>query len=256
MIDYSPKACLKRTNEQLVINSETTDRYACLELRQCIEALAYKKLRAYENRLPQSIFDTWQPQQVISFLTELEPNSELDKKVVISRQNFDGQKSEPICSFNQKEITAKFISKRYHKLGSYLHTPIKPKEITSKKLHDYLVKLASELTEYVNTTTYSTLAITTNFDCIECEQKICRNVASLKDGDIVKCFNNNCQAQHIVEYDGDLLKFELHQAKFECDCSGMIFISSHKIKENGWVACSNCGAKYIFSMGWQVEKCI
>ena len=59
----------------------------------------------------------------------------------------------------------------------------------SKKLHDYLVKLASELTEYANVTMYSTIAITTNFDCIECGQQICRNVASLKDGDIIECLN-------------------------------------------------------------------
>ncbi len=254
MVDYSPKECLKRANEQLAINSAITDRYAALELRQCIEAIAYEKLAAYRNRMPKVLFEKWEPIQVIKRLTELEPESKLDKQVSISREDSDGNPTEKICSFNQKEITVKFINDRYHKVGNWLHVPLKSTVIDNAKRHDDLVTLAEELVKYVDVSMYSTIAHVIVFDCTECKSHIIRNSASLNNGDFIECINENCRAKYLIESDGDTFRSILVKSEFDCDCGKKISLPFHKIREDLTVKCSNCKAQYNLSMTWQAVK--
>lgn len=257
-MDFSPKACLDRANTQLDLNTEEADRYACLELRQCIEAIAYKKLKAYVNRIPQELITKWQPAHVIAVLTELEPDSDLDSKISIFQENSDGMPEKHILTFEQKEITAKFINKRYHKLGYYLHAPTisdQSKKTNTQRFHNYLEKILGELSEYAKATAYSTVASTMSIDCSECHQKIIRNTKSLKEGSIIKCFNPECRAQYILEeINGKTFKYKIYQAELSCDCGEKIYIHVHRIKENSHVVCSKCGAKYTFSKRWTVTK--
>ncbi len=257
-MEFSSKKCLDRANAQLSFNTEENDRYACLELRQCIEALAYKKLKAYEKRVPINLLSKWQPAQVIAILTELEPDSGFDSKISIYQENSAGEPEKHILTFDQKEITTKFISKRYHKLGYYLHTPTiadQSKSTNPQRFHKYLAKLACELSEYVKATTYSTIASTMSIDCAECNQKIIRNTKSLHEGSIIKCFNPQCQAQYLVEkIEANTFKYKLNQAEFTCDCGNEISIPVHRIKENSNVVCSACGGKHLFQKRWNVAK--
>ena len=243
---------------QLKINTEEADRYACLELRQCIESIAYKKLKAYEKRVPRELFSKWQPAHVISALTELEPNSDLDSKTSIFKEDSDGKPKKHVLTFVQKEITSKFIKRRYHKLGSYLHIPTiseQSKVINKQRFHNYLIKLASELDEYAKATTYSTVASTMTIECSECKEKTIRNSKSLNEGDIVKCFNPQCKAQYVLEGIGkNTFKYRLNQAEVSCDCGEIIYIHVHRIKENAHVVCGNCKEKYLFQKRWQVAK--
>ena len=257
-MNFSPKNCLDRANDQLALDIEAADRYACLELRQCIEALAYKKLKAYEKRIPIDLLSKWQPAQVISVLTELEPESEFDSEISIYQENASGKPEKHILTFKQKEITTKFIKKRYHKLGYYLHTPTvsdQSKSTNRQRFHNYLVTLASELSEFTQATTYSTVATTMSIDCSECRQKIIRNTASLREGSIIKCFNPQCQAQYIVEeIENGTYKYKLSQAELTSEWGNVILIPVHCIKENSHVVCDSCGGKYIFQKRWQVAK--
>ena len=257
-MDFSPKKCLERANAQLALDTEETDRYACLELRQCIEALAYKKLKAYRKRIPMDLLSKWQPAQVISVLTRLEPDSEFDSKISIYQENSAGEPEKHILTFEQKEITTKFISKRYHKLGYYLHTPTvadQSRQTNPQRFHNYLKKLACELSEYAKATTYSTIASTMSFNCSECNQEVIRNTKSLHEGCIIKCFNPQCQAQYIIEeIDNNCFKYILNQAKLTCECGNAIFIPVHRIKENSHVICDSCGGKHLFQKRWQVAK--
>lgn len=257
-MEFSPRTCLKRANIQLAINTEEADRYACLELRQCIEAIAYKKLKAYEKRVPDLLFSKWQPAQVMAVLTELEPDSDLDSKISIYQENTAGEAEKHILTFEQKEISVKFINKRYHKLGSYLHVPTisdQSKETNANRFHDYLLKLSSELEKYAKAIMYSTIATTTSLDCNECHQKIIRNTKSLHKGSIIKCFNPQCQAQYVLENISDnTYSFKLNQAEVSCECGEVIYIHAHRIKENSHVVCGKCGEKYIFQKRWQVAK--
>ena len=46
-MSFSPAECLNRAKIQLSQNTSEGDRYACLGIRQWIEATAYKKIEAY-----------------------------------------------------------------------------------------------------------------------------------------------------------------------------------------------------------------
>lgn len=257
-MDFSPQKCLDRANDQLAFDTEEADRYACLELRQCIEALAYKKLKAYKKRIPIDLFSKWQPGQVISVLTELEPDSEFDSEISIYQENAKGKPEKHILTFKQKEITAKFINMRYHKLGYYLHTPTvadQSKSINKQRFHNYLKTLASELIVFAQATTYSTVATTMTIDCSECGQKIIRNTKSLHEGSIIKCFNPQCRAQYVIEeIENNTYNYKLNQAELSCECGNLIFIPVHSIKENSHVICGRCGGKHIFQKRWHAAK--
>lgn len=105
-MNYSPKECLERANIQVKLNTMISDRYACLELRQCIEALAYSKLKAYKDRIPSSLLSKWQPGQAIKILSELEPDSKKNSKTTICSEKNDNSERKHVVTFEQKEITA------------------------------------------------------------------------------------------------------------------------------------------------------
>jgi hypothetical protein len=253
-IDYSPAGCLGKASSQLSKDDEIADCYACLELRQCLEALAYKKLSAYSSRVPQELFQTWQPVQVIELLSELEPDSLSDRAFAIYKEP-RSEHPEPVLSFKQKEITAKFISKRYHKLGHYLHVPTisEASKAISPRFHSYLSKLRDELAEYVRSTTYCSLARIVQFNCFVCNRLIIRNVQSIKDGDLVACFKMECKAMHRSKLlEGGELTFSLHQSSFACDCGFTIFMNTHRLREGTHVRCQSCDKKYSFEREWVV----
>ena len=123
-IRYDQRATLARAKDLLATNSEEDLRYACLELRMCIEAICYEKLKSYQKQIPEELLETWQPQKVVESLLEYDPDIELDFSLAIFREDEDG-KPEEIPSFvgEHKAITLKFIKRSYHKLGYYLHVP-------------------------------------------------------------------------------------------------------------------------------------
>jgi hypothetical protein len=49
--------CLARAKALLDAGDTTSLRYACLELRSCMEEATYEKLRAYAPRLPRDVLD-------------------------------------------------------------------------------------------------------------------------------------------------------------------------------------------------------
>lgn len=51
-------------------------RYAALELRRCIEAIVYEKLRIYGDLLPEGSVHQWQPPQAFDALIAIEPGAE------------------------------------------------------------------------------------------------------------------------------------------------------------------------------------
>lgn len=258
MIDYSPEECLQRAIAQLEKDTEVYDRYACLELRQCLESLAYKKLKSYKLRVPQELITQWKPVQIISILTELEPLSQYDSQTAIYREDANGKPEKHIMTISQKEITSKFISKRYHKLGYYLHSPTVEKEnkkTNYKRFHNYLVRLSKELEVYAKQNTYCTIANTLTVECKYCNQTTIRNTETLSVGTVIECFNQNCRAKYIIEsIDNNIFSYKPSESEVKCDCGKSNFLPTHKIQEDSLLTCWNCGAKFQFSKVWKVEK--
>ncbi|MDZ7817536.1 MAG: hypothetical protein U5K55_02490 [Aliarcobacter sp.] len=241
---------LNKAKKQLEVNSNECFIYACLELRMCIEILAYEKLKSYKERIPEDIYSKWQPTKIIKILEELEPDSRFDKKINVT--NFGNESKE----FKQKEITSKFINDRYHKLGNYLHVPLTEKKQKKDKLKEYLESLVKELEPYVRNPVYSTFSKVNRFECTECKKYFIRNSNSIKVGDIVTCYNSDCKAEFFLEKkveNGYLIK--LVEAEIECfNCKNMIYVPLYKLKDKNIISCLKCKNKYIIIKDFRMEK--
>src|SRR5688500_4185803 len=79
---------LDRAKTLLAAGDATSLRYACLELRSCIEAVTYEKLRAYAPRVPPSLLNDvskWQPPRLVRLLLQLEGEADQEYSVYIGR---------------------------------------------------------------------------------------------------------------------------------------------------------------------------
>ncbi|MDD1749285.1 MAG: hypothetical protein LUO89_05350, partial [Methanothrix sp.] len=65
---------LKRAKTLIEDNTPNSLRYACLELRYCIESICHAKLKLYEKHLPKRSYDTWQPKKIFELLQEYDPH--------------------------------------------------------------------------------------------------------------------------------------------------------------------------------------
>ena len=65
-------AATRLLNEQ----DDASLRYAALELRRCLEALVYEKLKTYRDVLPEGSVSRWQPPQAFEALIEIEPEAQ------------------------------------------------------------------------------------------------------------------------------------------------------------------------------------
>jgi hypothetical protein len=52
MANYDKWSCLERARNLLSVAGDDSLRYACLELRFCIEAITYEKLDTYSSYVP------------------------------------------------------------------------------------------------------------------------------------------------------------------------------------------------------------
>jgi hypothetical protein len=107
----------------LAKGDEGSLRYAALELRRCIEAIVYEKLKVYGQLLPEASVHQWQPPQAFDALIEIEPNAQETLTFAVAPQTEPGKMPEtPFKSIGvDVRPKGKWIKKTWHKLGFYLH---------------------------------------------------------------------------------------------------------------------------------------
>lgn len=255
-IDYSPAACLDRAKQEISKNTTVHNRYACLELRQCIEALAYKKIHAYRSRIPIDAYKKWQPKNILKVLRELEENTEVDKYFKFYEESENGVLGKELLSFEQKELTVSFINKHYHKLGSSLHTPFK-EEYSKSDFRAYLIELTTQLEVFVNARSYCTVTNTICFNCVYCNKPIARNSLNVEENSQIQCLNTECGAKYTAhKREGDKFEFTLNKAIIDCDCAcgEEIQIPAHTLKEGCHKKCPQCTRKYYIAKPWSFTE--
>jgi hypothetical protein len=107
----------------LATGPDTHLRYAALELRLAIEAIAYDKLRLYAPRLPKTILDKqWQPPQVFRALEDYEPRSTHSYHLRISREVEYGVPGPDWHDIGEHRVfKLPWLRKTYNKLGGLIH---------------------------------------------------------------------------------------------------------------------------------------
>jgi hypothetical protein len=98
-------------------------RYAALELRRCIEAFVYEKLKVYGALLPEDSVHQWQPPQAFDALIAVEPKAEGTTVIFVAPQGVPHEMAAgPYRQLGTDERPkGKWVKKTWHKLGFFLH---------------------------------------------------------------------------------------------------------------------------------------
>jgi predicted RNA-binding Zn-ribbon protein involved in translation (DUF1610 family) len=255
-IRYDQRATLARAKDLLATNREEDLRYACLELRMCIETICYEKLKLYQKQVPQELLETWQPKKVIESLLEYEPYIEENLRLSICEEDKNGN---PIGKFRRlgehKAIKIKFIKETYHRLGNFLHIPTIAQQKSQKQenLRDNLIDIVSKLEELCSSTIDSNIASVITFECQYCNNTILRNKNSLEKNKFLIC--PECRAEYEFYYNEETPMFQAQEMSYTCPhCQIEYFIRKHLLKEGSILSCDKCSSKFILERKWLLNN--
>lgn len=99
-------------------------RYACLELRLAIEALAYATLQTYledDSDSVQAAQSDWQPSKVLDALLDYDPMADMSFRIVMHSVAPDGEPGEMVMDAVDKRFSAQWAAKAHRSMGSFLH---------------------------------------------------------------------------------------------------------------------------------------
>lgn len=254
------RSYLKKAKDLLATQDDSLLRYACLELRFCIEAIIYAKLQTYASRLPQKVLSKWQPPQAMRALLEIEPNASKSFTLTVAFQSAPGvPASGPQRHVgSHKSIDPTWLNKEYNKLGSLLHVPLpgpKSKEHNTTTVREYLERIAEELEPIVASTLDTSLANTLEFTCSECRQPVICNYEGVLANHRATCLNPGCGAEYTAARNEETgkISFSLVATEFQCIlCKGLTWIEDRKLKVGLQFKCIQCGRSHeITTRGWQ-----
>ncbi len=260
-MNFGKKSCIKRARKLIEEGTPESLRYACLEMRYCIEAICYEKASLYKNQLSESEIKTWQPKKLIEILLEFDPNVNDSHNLRMWSENEDGSKDQLVFSGHHKALPTSILRKHYNKLGSYLHTPtISKKNKTStqqksEELKKYLELIILPIEESTKSTCISNFAVTVSTHCQKCGELLIRNCEKVKKDPLVVCPNINCRAEYDVAINNDGSTWQLRQLNLICpDCSSINYFDRHLLENGATIECFECNQKFVFSQVWNFSK--
>jgi predicted RNA-binding Zn-ribbon protein involved in translation (DUF1610 family) len=247
--------CLKRAKDLLSRDDDSLLRYSCLELRFCLEAITYEKLRLYATRLPAEVLEKWQPPQALRALLEYEPYADQNFTLRIATEVAPGVPSDNwITLGTHKAFKVTWLRKTYNKLGSFLHIPsvktannLSPSNISAQLRKD-IENIIAELEPIVASPIDSSLASVITFQCSVCEDYVLINKDALQKRKCATCLNPNCSAEFFAEEDDSCnFQFQLIATAFDCQsCGHSNLIENRKLKIGFRFKCDSCGEEYEF----------
>ncbi|MDZ4063608.1 MAG: hypothetical protein U1E22_02975 [Coriobacteriia bacterium] len=229
--------------------------YAALELRQLIELVVYRKLKSYSKWIPAVVTQSWQPAHAFKMLLEFEPDADKDFTLSVSlgEPGPDG----PWMPLGQhKSFSARWLTKTYNKLGSYVHIPHGRQTVPAPgQLRQDLRLIAQDIREIVAAPIIAgTLDTRVSIECMVCGQTAVSNVDALREKKKLTCFNPECGAVHIAEeVEGDW-RFSLDMVTVEClSCGSGFGFARCLVSPGTTLDCPECGAVHVIAMGMSLR---
>lgn len=249
---FDKSSCLQRAKEMLKSRNDSLLRYVCLELRFCMEAITYGKLKTYSKRLPADVLAKWQPPQAVKALLEFEPDADQSFELRISPESSPGVPTGEWFSLgSHKSLKLGWLRKHYNKLGNLLHV-IAPGAKASalqsdpQELRKYLETVAAELEPVAASRMDSSLATVVDFQCSVCGDTVIANLAGVQKTRRAVCLNPSCGAEFAaVETEDGELGFLLMASHFECiKCGHETTLQNKKLEIGYKFKCERCGEEH------------
>jgi hypothetical protein len=246
----------------LAKEDEDSLRYAALELRRCIEAIVYEKLRVYGDLLPEDSVHQWQPPQAFDALIAVEPDAEATFTFAVAPQTEPGKMPEApfkVIGVDQRP-KGRWIKKTWHKLGFYLHAdwPFaddKPKSSS----RPFFVKTMNELEPMVSSRFSGMMAMTIDFPCSSCGRTVKVMEKSVENTRRAVCLT--CGMPYCAEKTNGNFTFFAEEPPFKCDCGTATFVPSKQLKVGYGFSCRGCkrtfeivGADWKYTLSDEEER--
>jgi hypothetical protein len=254
---FDKRSCLKRAEDMLAAGDDSALRYACLELRFCMEAIVYAKLELYSGRLPKKIFSKWQPPQAMRALLAIEPHAAENFELAFSWESAPGvPEGQPVSLGQHRSINPGWLRKHYNKLGNLLHIPPPGSGSANRspaEIREYLQGVVAELAPVVASRIDTSLASTISFECSECGELVVCNSEGVVESRRATCLNPACEAEFFaVDDQGGGLSFKLVASYFDChNCNEKTPVENRKLATGLCFKCRQCGVEYkIMGRKW------
>ncbi|HEX4985686.1 MAG TPA: hypothetical protein VFV71_06390 [Burkholderiales bacterium] len=254
-MSFDKRSCMARAKALLSEPTAEHLRYAALELRFCIEALTYEKLRSFASDIPEEVLNIWQPPQAVKALLEFEPDADQTFTIYTGVEETYG-----VPSPNMKlvgthhSLKLPWLRKHYNKLGSCLHSaPTTRHEVlTGEQLAKYLAEVIADLeAPLAGNILGGSIRDVFAFSCSRCQDRVVVNAKSVRRTQQAACFNPQCKAEYfaIVNEDGTAT-FQLKITSFECAniaCNGVADIENRHLDIGYKFSCPQCGLKHVIA---------
>jgi len=248
---------LDRAEELISSGEESSLRYAALEIRLAVENHVYKKLSFYAERHGEKLlFERWQPNKALKTLCQLEPSADQSYTFRFAKEGKDGQPNGEFKTLGRHEsLSASWVSKHYHKLGSLLHLEAKYQKfpVIDKT---YLEEVAEELRRVQAADFMCNIAEVVSIVCQKCDSKIVCCTSALPGIDEVICPNPNCNASYTPVAVEDNWEFTLNKIDFTCPgCGDVKSLLRNEVTVGLSVTCKKCDTHYeIIGNQWLFSK--
>lgn len=247
---------LRRAQELLQTGQSENLKYAALELRLCLEAMTYDKLRSFEKYLSKSILErNWQPPQLLKAMTQLDGNADQSVSLYMGPPYVEGVKpkdDEYQLVGEHKAFGHRWLSKNYNKLGSLLHVQSSSGN-GGDECREYLLALAAEIEE---AQTGALLGMWFNqvisFRCDLCQEVCTVSAYYARTMRRATCLNERCQLEYEASWEGEQITLTPLIAKIQCKgCGESIPVQQRHLAEGLTVACPACRSDHIFRCRWE-----
>ena len=240
---------LRRAQAELASNDDSRLRYAALELRVAMECLAYERLLLYEDEVPSSSFDTWQPRHVMDLLLELDPKADSSSSIAIAPESAPGVTSGPFKVLGSESVQSmKDIKEYYAKLGSHLHAQTVSQARAGKTLapgsmRAHCNEVAEVITKVLSSRVFNiNIKLTGRIECMRCKHPIVRRFPPSFTSLETSC--PACQAPYVLHDRGNnQVEWQAKREKVSCAgpaCDESLFIWQDHIKPGVYWTCARC----------------
>ena len=248
------RACLARARVLLGNPTPENLRYAALELRLCMEALTYERLRIFRDIVPESALKKWQPPQAVKALLEFEPLADQSFTLLVGVEDQAG--AEPTSTQfvgEHKSLDVSWLRKHYHKTGSLLHSPYEAPpdnpSATAAYLQGVVAEIAAALSGNIRA---GYIRRVIPYNCDACNALSLVNRDAMFKRRKAECLQ--CGAEHYATFDDDgTLEFKLNTTDFDCGhCKTPIPVENRKLCEGFEFTCRKCGTRHrVVARLWQ-----
>lgn len=258
---FLAKEHLSKAEKLLATRGDDELIYACLELRKCVEAIAFETFTSYLEEVPLRAFEVWQPDKVIKELIRIDPEAGTTRTLSMQRSASD---TEPAGDWKEigedRRLKANRASKIFNSLGFHLHVPMIKQIRQGRKdlsgLRASAEKYCAELKHVLSATIWNAnFGTTVTVSCTECETPIKRKVEVLREERQIEC--GNCGQHFNVSKTNDEWFFEPILFYWHCDgCGKQREIAESKARANLDVSCPDCKHPAILASvtSWRVKQ--